>query len=62
MWNIDCGILTEEQKQRGWSLGEDEDFLYLLCHGEVVATFNVLVVNPLELHHEIACREEIINK
>jgi len=54
MWPVDCGILTEDQKARGWSLVEDGDFLYLLRDNSLVAIFSANSVNLLEIHHEIA--------
>jgi len=37
---LDCGILTPVDVAEGFGLWEDEDFLYLTRHGEVVATFS----------------------
>jgi len=36
---LDCGILTPVDVAEGFGLWEDEDFLYITRHGEVVATF-----------------------
>ena len=40
MWLVplDCGILTPVDVAEGFGLWEDEDFVYITRHGEVVAT------------------------
>jgi len=32
--------LTPEQREQGFSLAEDEDFVYLYRHGKLIATFS----------------------
>ncbi len=39
MWDI-SGILTEEDRALGFSLKEDEDFVQVFRHGELLATFS----------------------
>jgi len=49
---INDGILTAEQKCRGFSLKEDDHCLYLFHNGERVAIFSAMITTADEVRKE----------
>jgi len=56
MWllPLDSGILTPTDVAEGFELWEDEDFVYLTRHGEIVATFSAGGATKQSIQEEIA--------
>lgn len=56
MWllPLDGGILTAIDVAEGFGLWEDEDFVYLTRHGEIVATFSAGAATKQSIQEEIA--------
>ena len=45
------GMLSKELREKGYSLTEDEDFLYLALNGEIIKVYSVAVgitINKIE--------------
>ncbi len=56
MWLLPLGsrILTPMDFAQGFGLWEDEDFVYLTRHAEVVATFSAGAATKQSIQEEIA--------
>jgi hypothetical protein len=45
------GMLSKELREKGYSLTEDEDFLYLALNGEIIKVYSIaggITINKIE--------------
>lgn len=53
MWTVKDTVLTQEQRDQGYSLAEDTWTVYLLRHGEIIERFSAVGVDPKEIRMAI---------